>query len=165
MNAASTRRAALGAILAAPLTGGAVMALPSGTGKLPDHEAQFLALAPTLLPKLAEYDQLWAEATRLYSVAESVHPRPDPRIFDLDIQSEADRRIVLTPEWRAYLTARVPADALDNQIEAIVTRFMDLPMASLPAILLKHRIGMTLGQYEDDARRDIGRLAKEVLCA
>ena len=28
---ASTRRAALGAILAAPLTGGAVMALPSGT--------------------------------------------------------------------------------------------------------------------------------------
>src|SRR4051812_31575037 len=37
---ASTRRAALGAILAAPLTGGAVMALPSGTVASPSDLAR-----------------------------------------------------------------------------------------------------------------------------
>ena len=162
---ASTRRAALGAILAAPLTGGVVMALPSDSTSLPDYEARFLALAPTLLPKLTELDRVCAEATRLYSVAEAAHPHPDPRIFDLESLKEAHERVVLTPEWQAYLTARVPADALDNQLDGTVSPFMELPMVSLPAILLKHRIGMTLGQYEDDAQSDISRLAQEVLCA
>jgi hypothetical protein len=158
--AASTRRAALGAILAAPLTGGAVMALPSAPVKLRDHEAQFLVLVPTLLPKLVEYDRLWAEATRLYSVAEQAHPHPDPRVFNLEALKEADRKLVATPEWVAYLVARRPADDPDADIDETVAPFMDLPMVSL----LKHRIGMTLGQYEDDARDDIDRLAKEALC-
>uniref|UniRef100_UPI00226A5C7A hypothetical protein n=1 Tax=unclassified Methylobacterium TaxID=2615210 RepID=UPI00226A5C7A len=115
--------------------------------------------------KVPELDRVWAEATRLYSVAEAAHPHPDPRIFNLKSLKEAHERIVLTPEWQAYLTARVPADALDNQLEETVSPFMDLPMVSLLGILLKHRIGMTLGQYEDDAQSDISRLAQEVLCA
>ena len=47
----STRRAALGAILAAPLTGGAVMALPSGTPR-----AGALDVSPELIRLIAEHD-------------------------------------------------------------------------------------------------------------
>ncbi|MDP4006924.1 hypothetical protein [Methylobacterium sp. NEAU K] len=159
----STRRAALGAILAAPLA--SVPAVAAVPHDLPEHQVRFLALAPTLLPVLTEYDRLWAEATRLYGIAEAAHPRPEPRIFSFDALTEADRNIVITPVWRVYLTTRRPADDLDNRLEAIVSPFMDEPMLSLPAILLKHRIGITLGHYEDDAMGDIGRLTKEVLCA
>ena len=52
---ASTRRAALGAILAVPLASvPAVAALP----RLPDHEARFLAIGPQLVSLLDEYDRL-----------------------------------------------------------------------------------------------------------
>lgn len=163
----STRRAALGAILAGPLAGIAVAASPSKGGQLghlPDMEAQFLSLAPMMLPKLAEFDRLWAEAGRLYRVAESSCPRPDPEFFNCIAEQAADRRMIAAPAWRAYMLAREPVDELDNLLDEIVSPFMNLPMTSFPAILLKYRIGMTLGQYEDDAISDIGRLAEELLC-
>jgi hypothetical protein len=161
---ASTRRAALGAILAAPLTGGTVMALPSASTSLSDHEARFLALAPTLLPKLTEFDRLWEESSRLYDEARQAHPRPDPEIFDLAAQEGAPKSIKVTPEWQAYLASREPTDELDSQLDAVLLPFMDEPMVSFPAILLKCRIGMSLRQYQDDAVGDLERLAKEVLC-
>ena len=163
---ASTRRAALGAIFATPLASVTAVALTGEIASdLPDHEARFLALAPAPLPKLVEYDRLWAESTELYSVAERAHPHPDPRVFDLDALKESARRLVAAPEWIAYLDARRPADDLDSDIDETVAPFMDLAMVSLSAILLKYRIGMTLPQYEDDAISDLSRLAKEVLCA
>ena len=50
---ASTRRAALGAILAAPLTGGAVMALPSGS-----PQPVVSAVSPELVRLIAKHDRI-----------------------------------------------------------------------------------------------------------
>lgn len=62
---ASTRRAALGAILSAPLTGGAVMALPSDAPKLPaptvDPHAVREAEARALYRHFRESEWGWAE--------------------------------------------------------------------------------------------------------
>lgn len=61
---ASTRRAALGAILAAPLTGGAVMALPSGSSQPVAAAADFPesgklpAVSPELVRLIAKHDRI-----------------------------------------------------------------------------------------------------------
>ncbi|MCJ2120648.1 hypothetical protein MKK65_29520 [Methylobacterium sp. J-001] len=147
------------------------MALPSDTHLskpsevLSDREAQFVALTPSLLVKLVEFDRLWAESSRLYDEARQAHPRPDPEIFGSAAQKGAAEAIGTTPEWQAYLASREPTDELDSQLDAVLLPFMDEPMVSFPAILLKCRIGMSLRQYQDDAVGDLERLAKEVLCA
>ena len=78
---------------------------------------------------------------------------------------EANKRIKAASEWQAYNAAREPTDELDDRLDAIVSPFMDEPMVTLPAILLKFRIGKSLRQYEDGALGGLSRLSAEVLCA
>jgi hypothetical protein len=128
-------------------------------------EAEFLALASTLHLMLVEFDQLSTESCRFYEIARKAHRCRDPQIFDLDAHVEANKRIKAASEWQAYIAAREPTDEMDDRLDAIVSPFMDEPMVTLPAILLKFRIGKSLRQYEDGALAGLSRLSAEVLCA
>ena len=90
-----------------------------------------------------------------------------PRSTDLRLgpHVEVNKRIKAASEWQAYIAAREPTDELNDRLDAIVSPFMDEPMVTLPATLLKFRIGKSLRQYEDGALAGLSRLSAEVLCA
>lgn len=154
---ASTRRAALGAILVAPFTGGAVMALPSGSGSLPDDEARFLAIGPQLVRLLDEYDRLWEPSHAAYEAWQAAGKHlPFPRWPAMEA----------LPEWKVYCAVRQPADDLNEVLKALYEPFEDLLLTSLPAVLLRCRYAATFDTYQDEALADIARLWREgTLCA
>jgi len=127
-------------------------------------EAEFLALASTLHLMLVEFDRLSTESCRFYEIARQAHRCRDPQIFDLDAHVEANKRIKTASEWQAYNAAREPTDELDDRLNALVSSFMDTPMVTLPALLLKFRIGKSLRQHDNGALGDLSRLAAEALC-
>ena len=154
---ASTRRAALGAILAAPLTGGAVMALPSGSASLPDDEARFLVIGPQLVKLLDEYDRLWEPSHAAYEAWQAAGRHlPIPRWPAMEA----------LPEWKVYCDVRQPADDLNEVLKALYEPFEDLHLTSLPAVLLRCRYAATFETYQEEALADIARLWREgTLCA
>lgn len=151
---ASSRRGMILGLAALPLAGGAKIAAEI----LPDFEAQFLSLRSELLPLLAEHDRLWAVSHGLYDVAYAARPPLAAWQYDIAAREKDNAARDALPEWRAYLDARRPADAICEHVDAIVAPFMDLRMQTLPAILFKHRIGKTLTHYEDDASTDLDAL-------
>lgn len=154
---ASTRRAALGAILAAPFTGGAVMALPSGSEPLPDDEARFLAIGPQLVKLLDEYDRLWEPSHAAYEAWQAAGRHlPIPRWPAMEA----------LPEWKVYCDVRQPADELNEVLKALYEPFEDTHLTSLPAVLLRCRYAATFDTYQEEALADIARLWREgTLCA
>ncbi|MCJ2061023.1 hypothetical protein MKL09_31455 [Methylobacterium sp. J-048] len=149
-----SRPAALGAILAAPLTGGVVMALPSGPKNLPDHEAQFLAVAPRMVALLDEYDRLWALSHEPYAIYEQARGRGR-------YKPEHEK----LPEWFAYIEARRPADDLDAILEEMYEPYRDLRLVSFEAIKLRHRYGMTFDWARDDLLEDLDAIWGRKPCA
>ncbi|WP_267356480.1 MULTISPECIES: hypothetical protein [unclassified Methylobacterium] len=150
---ASTRRAALGAILAAPLASVPAVAVAP---HLPDHEARLLAIGPQLVSLLDEYDRLWALVHPYYEAWEQASER-----FPIPRWQHAER----LPEWAAYLAARRPADAVNDRIEALYSPD-DEPMTTLPAILLRLRYAMTFDAFVDDALDELRELwRRQPLCA
>jgi hypothetical protein len=75
---ASTRRATLGAILAAPLASvPAVANVSHAVETLPEREAEFLGLAPSILPLARAFNAASLEVHRLYEAAnEAAGPYP-----------------------------------------------------------------------------------------
>ena len=151
---ASTRRASLGAILAAPITGEAVMALPSDPGNLPDQEAQFLALAPCMVALLDEYDRLGALSHEPYAVYEQARGGGF-------YKAEHEK----LPEWFAYIEARRPADEIDAILEEMYETYRDLRLVSFEAIKLRHRYGMTFDWARDDLLEDLDAIWGRKPCA
>ena len=49
---------------------------------------------------------------------------------------------------------------LYGRIEAMVGPLMNVPVQTLEGLILKQRIGQTLQHFEDDAAKDLGKLAK-----
>ncbi|WP_232631388.1 hypothetical protein [Methylobacterium sp. Leaf118] len=141
--ASLSRRRLVTGLAAAPLVG---LPISTRAASLSTVEADFLALAPKLVPMLDEYDRLMEAAGLLYEAAMKVMP------------AHPWSRMEASPGWQAYLEARRPADALDDRIEALVEPFFDAPFGSLDAILLRHRYGMSFEAWEDHALRDLGRL-------
>lgn len=161
-NRPSSRRGIVIGLAALPLAGGATIAAEI----LLDYEARFLALRPELLPLLVEHDRLWAVSHGLYEIAYATRPPLAAWQYDQPARAKADAARDALPEWRAYVAARRPADAICEHVEAIVAPFMELRMQTLPAILFKHRIGKTLRHYEDDASIDLDALIEGgTLCA
>lgn len=149
---ASTRRAALGAILAAPLASVPAMA---ASNTVSGDEARFLALAPRIVSMLDEMDRVWAIARPLYekwnAAREALYGRSWRDHEDL-------------PEWHDYVSARQPADDLDEALDDLYAPFMNVRFVSFDAILLRHRIGMTLEHFDDDAKDDMTALWEARRC-
>lgn len=153
---ASTRRAALGAILAAPpasVPAGATVSAPASN--LAEHEAELLALAPRLIPLLDEFDRLWSQVAPFYEAWERASKRLRPRDWQAMEQ---------LPEWAAYIEARRPADELDHQIEALYEPYMNVSVNILAGIMLKHRYGVSIDAFRDDALTEPDRLWRARAC-
>ncbi|MCJ2053929.1 hypothetical protein [Methylobacterium sp. J-070] len=154
----STRRAALGAILAAPLASVPAVALTATVrSDLPDDEARFLALAPRMIALLNEYDRLWLLKDEPYAAWEKARLKVHGRKWKH--QSEN------LPEWHAYIAARRPADAIDSVLEELYEPFAHVRFVSFEAIMLRHRYGMTFSWAEDDALDDMTALWRARACA
>ncbi|WP_267428069.1 hypothetical protein [Methylobacterium sp. GC_Met_2] len=150
---ASTRRAALGAILAAPLASVPVVAaIPPAA-----YEADFIALMIAATPTLREHDRLWKIACALYRDVEREFPWGGGR-WQLREASEV---------WAAYDTAWQAASAVHLELEDTFERFQGRPMVTERGVLMKMRLGRTLdGLFEDDSWHDLARLFEEgTLCA
>lgn len=155
MRTASTRRAALGAILVAPLASVPAVALTANIRSvLPDDEARFLALAPRMIALLNEYDRLrllWKEPYAAWEKARG-RGRWKPEHESL-------------PEWSTYLELRQPADEIDGILEALYEPFAQVRFISFEAIMLRHRYGMTFSWAEDDALDDMTALWRARACS
>lgn len=162
---ASTRRAALGAILAAPLTGGAVMALPSGSAGLPEHEVQFLALIPQFRKLIPPIERAKAFAKALYADGERIageHPGwGDPLAAKAwRLRAEAAR------DANGYHEACEAWSKHTNAVDVLVTDFMTERMTTLLAIGWKARVADLLDCWEEQAGYDLAAWAREdALCA
>lgn len=143
---ASTRRAALRAILAAPL---ASVPAVAAAFALPDDEACFLAIGPRLVRLLDEHDRLWPAAHERYEAWNRARDR-----FPIPHWPAAEA----LPEWHAYLAARRPSDAVNDAIEALYEPFAEMVLTTLPAILLRVRYALTFDAFAEDAMDDLREL-------
>lgn len=150
---ASTRRAALGAIFAAPLA--SVPAVAS-TFALSNDEVRFVALGPQIVPMLDEYDRIWEAKAPFFAAWEKIADKF--RGEDYDKGQE-------TAEWRAYVESRSPADEIDNLLEGILAPFEGVRFVSAEAIMLRHRIALTFDYREDDVAADVRAYWEGRTCA
>ncbi|WP_419829867.1 hypothetical protein [Methylobacterium sp.] len=154
---ASTRRAAIGAILAAPLASVPVVALTANIpSDLSDLEARFIALAPRLVPLLDEYDRLrllWNEPYAAWEKARETGKRH---------WKPSDEKL---PEYQTYLKVREPADEIDRICEQMYDPYHDLRLVSFEAIKLRHRFGMTFDWARDDLLDDLDAIWGREACA
>ena len=148
---ASTRRAALGAILVAPLA-----SVPAVSAALPAEETRFIALAPRMVPMMDEYDRLrllWSEPFAAYEKARKRTGNPWER---------HDENL---PEWQTYVKVREPADELDRILEEMYAPYRDMRLVSFEAIKLRHRFGMTFDWARDDLLEDLDAIWGRKPCA
>ncbi|MCJ2070896.1 hypothetical protein MKK75_19230 [Methylobacterium sp. J-030] len=163
---ASTRRAALGALLAAPLASvPAVAAVSPLGGGLPDHEVQFLALIPQLRKLVLPIERAKAFAKALYEDGDhsaGEHPGWDdpPAAKAWRLRAEAARaRNGYHEAWEAWAKH---IDAVDK----LVTDFMTERMTTLLAIGWKARVADLLDCWEEQVGYDLAAWAREdALCA
>ena len=136
---------------------------------LPDFEAasgialsdRFLIdLAPMLLPLLDDANAEWAKVQVLYKQAEEACGQgPEYTESETAYQTyrgKFDVALIAT----GYTAAWEAIQPAFERIEAMVGPLMNVPVQSLEGLILKQRIGQTLPHYEEDAARDLGRLAK-----
>ncbi|MGU3387737.1 hypothetical protein ACLBYG_24740 [Methylobacterium sp. D53M] len=147
---ASTRRAALGAILSAPLA-----SVPAAAAMGSD-EARFLASAPRIVALLEEYDRLWAISAPLYELYSEASNALRSGGFE-------DRHE--TPEWFAYIESRRGADEIDNALNELFLSFRGIRFRSPEAILLRHRYALTFEWEEDQAAADVRAYWDAQTCA
>lgn len=117
-------------------------------------------LAPTLLPLLAEADVEWAKVHALYEQAEAACGKgPGPGVSETAFQIYRDQfdAALVAIGYRAAWEAIQP---LYERIEALVGPLMNVPVQTLEGLILKQRIGQTLSHFEDDAAKDLTKLAK-----
>ena len=145
----STRRAALGAILAVPLASMPVVAAPDS---LSDDEVRFLALAPRLVPLLIEYDRVWAASKPYYEA----YRKAADAAYNCGKHDATD-----LPEWHAYGESRERADEIDAIAEELYQPFWNVRFVSFEAILLRHRFAMAFDWAEEGAREDLTALWQE----
>lgn len=146
MSAPASRRGLLLGLAALPLMGGVAA---SSTPAVSPEEAQLLALGPRLIRLLDEYDRLRGPVSAAYKAWERAGDHlPIPRW-------EALKDL---PEWHAYLATRVPSDEVGDVLEALYEPFIDVPLTMLPAIMLRHRYGMSFEAFREDALVDLDRL-------
>lgn len=130
---ASTRRAALGAILTAPL---APMPACAAQALASDKEKQFISLAVAALPEIQEQRRIWAMARDLYDEACRQFPCAS------DGQREA------SPVWQQYNEYWRQSSDIIERLFAAFEPFMSVQMKTERGILLK--IYSMTCIYEDD---------------
>ena len=117
-------------------------------------------LAPTLLPLLDEVDVEWARVHVLYDQAVAACGKgPGPGMSEGAFRAYQDKfdAALTASGYRADWEAIQP---LYGRIEALVGPLMNVPVQTLEGLILKQRIGQTLSHFEDDAAKDLGKLAK-----
>ncbi|MGX9982942.1 hypothetical protein [Methylobacterium fujisawaense] len=149
---ASTRRAALGAILAAPLASAPAIA---STSALSDDEVRFVALGPQIVPMLDEYDRIWEAKAPFYEAWSKASEK-------IRGPSNGSEEI---PEWHAYVESRRPADEIDNSLDEMLMPFEGIRFVSFEAIMLRHRIAMTFDYRADDVEADVRAYWEARACA
>lgn len=143
MSGRTSRRAALGAILAAPLASVPAVAAPAA---LPDYEVRLIALGPQLIALCDELDRLWPASHETYAAWSKASQK-----FPTPCWEKAE----LLPEWQDYLDTREPLDAVDDQIDQLVGSFIREPMQSLPGITLRLRYAASYEGEEAGALADL----------
>lgn len=147
---ASTRRAALGAILAAPLA-----SLPA-IAALGSDETRFLASASRIVAMLNEYDRLWAASRPFY---EAWLKAAEHLIGDRYLERDT------IPEWGTYCESRRAADEIDAELYDLHESFEGVQFQSADAIMLRHRIALTFDWAEQDAGDNVKAYWEARQCA
>ena len=154
---ASTRRAALGAILSAPLASvPAIAAQPS----LPDYEAQFLALLPQLRKLLPPFERAKAYMATLYEDGDR-QAGEHPGWGDRKVAIAWVDRAIAARKRNGYSEAWDSVNRHSAKIDELVSEFMDQRMTTLPAIAWKARIADALDCWEEEAGSDLTAWARE----
>lgn len=115
--------------------------------KSPD--ADFLALAPKLLPMLDAFDRHWSQSKMMFAKVDAIFGE-NYTGSSLEGASKWAAQRGQSPEYQRYLEARQLAGDLEQAIEAMVDPFMGLPALTLDGLLLKRRVAQTLTQYSGD---------------
>jgi hypothetical protein len=150
MSGRTSRRAALGAILAAPLTSvPAVAALGS-------DETRFLASASSVVARLDEYDRLWAESQPFH---EAWFKAAEHLIGERYLERDT------IPEWGIYCESRRVADEIDAELYDLHESYSGVRFQSLDAIMLRHRFALTFEWAEQDAADDVKAYWEARTCA
>lgn len=163
---ASTRRAALGAILTAPLASVPAVALTANVrSDVPDHEARFLALVPWLKVVVPPAEEAKARAKAVAAKAEAEageHPGWDrPYAVSEWVRRDQANRMTMgyTALWSAWNDATDP-------IDEAVTDLMDQRMTTLFALAWKARVADLLDCWEEQVGYDLAAMAREgTICA
>lgn len=141
----TSRRAALGAILSAPLASVPVFAAASHN----DLEAQFLAQFGRLVPMCDEYDRIWSLSREPYE-----QWCQDRKATGKPWADEHEE----LPSYHSYCAARQPADDIDSLMVELYQPFDGVRFTSLDAILLRVRLGMTFEWLEHEVLDDLTAL-------
>jgi len=162
---ASTRRAALGAILAAPLASVSVAATaPHSGAPLPEREAKFLALAPRILPLARTLNAAGLEAHRRYEAAEEA-AGPFPGLDSDRAHRAWIERSHAVRDINGYHEAWAAMNAADVALTPLVDGFDEVEMTTMSAILLKAML-IDLGDWwRESVIADLQRYAEAQLCA
>lgn len=159
MSAPASRRGLILGLAAAPF----VAATPPAVAG-PDDA--FVRLMPTLLPLLDEYDVLWAEAQRLYRVAERMAGPRAARLEQGRLNYEPwSKRWDEARDRSGYSAAWDLAAPFCERINALVEAHMEMPSQTLDGVLLKRRLGLSLEHYEGEADEDLALLWQARRCA
>lgn len=154
---AATRRAALGAILAAPLASVPAQAV---TRSLPDHEARFLALIPQLRKILPPLERAKAYMRELYDLGDDAAGGYPNGGSPSDRKAWADRAHAARRD-NGYPEAWDAVNLYSAKIDPLVGEFMDQRMTTLPAIAWKARLAEALDCWEEEAGSDLAAWARE----
>ena len=158
---ASTRRAALGAILAAPLASAPAVALTgNASSDVPDHEARFLALVPRLRALVPPLERAKAYMSTLYALGDR-QAGDHPGWGDWKVASAWADRATAARKRNGYSEAWDAVNRHSAKIDELVSEFMDQRMTTLSAIAWKARLADALDCWEDEAGSDLAAWARE----
>lgn len=158
----STRRGALGALLALPAA--SLPAIAGAQAGLSEQEAHFLALAPKILPLAAALNAASLEVHRLYEAAgEAAGPYPG-RDNQRAHRAWVERGRV-GRDANGYHDAWAVMNAADNALTTLVDGFDTVEMTTLPAILLKALLADLGEWWRESVVDDLQRYAEAQLCA
>ncbi|MCJ2037489.1 hypothetical protein MKK55_00710 [Methylobacterium sp. J-059] len=152
------RRAMLAGSMAAALP------LPALAASTPPgaREAEFLALAPDLLPLIRRVGPAQAEAGRLFDAGDTAAGEHPGWISDDTSAAEAwGVKAKATRDANGYDEAWALANTLSIALERLADPYINEPMQTLPGIMLKAALADLGEWWSESALADVSRLAAE----
>ncbi|MCJ2042907.1 hypothetical protein MKK55_28755 [Methylobacterium sp. J-059] len=150
----------------AMLAGSVAAALPlpalAATVRASAREAEFLALAPKLLPLIRRVGPAQDEAHRLYSAGDAAAgDYPGWTREDTSAADAWSEKAKATRDANGYDEAWASANTLSIALARLADPYVNEPMQTLPGIMLKVALADLSEWWGESALTDVSRLAAE----